>query len=145
MLIWSLCQELIINNVNVRDNYFENFKELVIVKRRLSTREITNLFSVQPFSFTFFKLYDFLLVTLVAIFIENQIESDSLIHKKINQKLIMKNELADAKFVSPKFFVVIRQPNFGISKIVLQNVIAVSAEILQVCKAPNLQKNFKTQ
>ncbi|RNA11424.1 hypothetical protein BpHYR1_006417 [Brachionus plicatilis] len=68
--------------------------------------------------------YDFLLVTLVAIFIENQIESDSLIHRKINQKLIMKNELADAKFVSPKFFVVIRQPNFGISKIVLQNVIA---------------------
>ncbi|RNA18496.1 hypothetical protein BpHYR1_038407 [Brachionus plicatilis] len=32
-----------------------------------------------------------------------------------SQKLIMKNELADAKFVSPKFFV---------SKIVLQNVIA---------------------
>ncbi|RNA04050.1 hypothetical protein BpHYR1_049511 [Brachionus plicatilis] len=57
MLIWSLCQELIINYVNVRDNYFENIKELVIVKKRLSTREITNLFSVQPIVFLLEKSF----------------------------------------------------------------------------------------
>ncbi|RMZ97292.1 hypothetical protein BpHYR1_010223 [Brachionus plicatilis] len=48
----------------VKNNYFENFKELVIVKRRLSTPEITNLFSVQHHKITHFSF-------LLSFIIEN--------------------------------------------------------------------------